>query len=578
MTMLRAHHGPRTAWQRLSQPLVLPLRHRRALRGHLPVPSGWQVPLLALMAFGLLCLRAWPRLADPQVWDEDGSQNLVGFLLHGWTSLGQTVNGYLITIPKLITAVSASVSLVWYPQVSTLLAWALTVAALVLLARAPLRLRGGAWLAVICALMPADPEVFGLPLYTFWWSAAVLMALTCWSERDTRWRLRACLIAICSVSSPVCLVTLPLFLARAAMFRHRPSEQRLAAVAMVSTAVQVVAMWPLPSAGLLSASAVVQILPVFMGSYVTGNLFTELNAFAATLVALLVAASLVRRRWRLELVFLAYLFVCLAMMSASRVDIAVLHQANSGPRYFFLPYIALGWLLLQVALMPRAKLLAPVAVGLLLLALLNVLPVLTRRHDHLDWVGSLQACRDFTTYEMPVHYDGRGGMAWTLAMPGSACRQALPELPGDPGERRAFRTIRFNADTIGADCYRAPPPSPVLADGWGGVDRDTLTGRSRLVPGDHVLGSMRTGSVDKGSLVLRMTRGARVLYRTGSRPLRQTIEILGSDGQFKPESLATDGWVLLEFSSGRLPDTFDVRFTDDGDASGEWSAVAMRSR
>jgi len=33
--------------------------------------------------------------------------------------------------------------------------------------------------------------------------------------------------------------------------------------------------------------------------------------------------------------------------------------------------------------------------------------------------------------------------------------------------------------------------------------------------------------------------------------------------------------MLLEFSSDRLPDTFEIEFIDNGDSWGEWSAISL---
>jgi hypothetical protein len=148
-------------------------------------------PLLLVIAMALVFLRSWPRIVKPEVWDEDGTQLLAGYLVHGWSDILQPVNGYLITISKLIFYGAASITLLRFPEVGTLLAWLTTAGILVVVARAPLALRGGVLLALAAALVPIDPEVFGLPLYSFWWSAVLLFALCCGTPDDPRWLWRA---------------------------------------------------------------------------------------------------------------------------------------------------------------------------------------------------------------------------------------------------------------------------------------------------------------------------------------------------------------------------------------------------
>lgn len=36
-------------------------------------------------------------------------------------------------------------------------------------------------------------------------------------------------------------------------------------------------------------------------------------------------------------------------------------------------------------------------------------------------------------------------------------------------------------------------------------------------------------------------------------------------------------WVALDFSQDQLPQSFTVKLSDDGDAWGEWSAIALKT-
>src|SRR5215475_5493181 len=137
----------------------------------------------------LLLVRAWPRLLNAQVWDEDGTHNLPGFFKNGLADLFEPLNGYLVLVPKLITISAASISFSQYPLISTLLAWGVTLAVCYIIATAPIQLRGGLLLAVACLLVPSDPEVFGLPLYTFWWVSILLFVVVFWNQQSTDWGL-----------------------------------------------------------------------------------------------------------------------------------------------------------------------------------------------------------------------------------------------------------------------------------------------------------------------------------------------------------------------------------------------------
>lgn len=503
------------------------------------------------------------------------------FLVHGWAEIVRPVNGYLITISKLLSYTAASLSLVWYPAIGTFLAWLVAAGVLMLLARGRLALRGGVLLAIACALVPADPEVFGLPLYAFWWTAVILFALCCWTSDDNTWRARAFLIVLSSLSSPVCLATLPLFLARAAMFRQLRAERILAAVALGAALLQLFVMWPIPKGGALTIDVAARSLPVFVGSYAVPN-FTEASGWLAAcgIVLLCVAALLAtpqQRRW--TLLFLGYLFAVSVMLSVTRVNIDAIHPALAGQRYFFLPYVVLGWIVVHI-LASVAKPALAVCAGLVLaLSVANAVPVLWRHDDRLHWRAAMESCRQFAVFDMPVHYDGHAGRAWTVPMDGSVCAQALGAGVPLSKPSQPYRVIRFTPDSIGFACYRPPMAAVIVQDSWRGGDYDKAVAGTLSVPEDAtIVGSIRTSDADTGELVVRLERGSRLWYRTGPNVTHQTIEILGHESRFTSHPVASEGWTLLEFSNRLLPDTFEVRFRDAGSGWGEWSAIAMRSR
>ena len=94
------------------------------------------------------------------------------------------------------------------------------------------------------------------------------------------------------------------------------------------------------------------------------------------------------------------------------------------------------------------------------------------------------------------------------------------------------------------------------------------------IPGLTVFGSYLTSDSDKGSIVLRLNRGDRLLYRSGPTGGRQLAQVKGDYELINILPVALE-WMLLEFSSDRLPDTFEIEFIDNGDSWGEWSAISL---
>jgi hypothetical protein len=94
-------------------------------------------------------------------------------------------------------------------------------------------------------------------------------------------------------------------------------------------------------------------------------------------------------------------------------------------------------------------------------------------------------------------------------------------------------------------------------------------------PGMSVVGSFINSDSDVGSIVLQMQRGDRLFYRSGPTEGRQVVEVTNNTNLSTVLPVATE-WVELEFSSDLLPDSFEVKFSDNGDGWGEWSAIGLK--
>ena len=87
-----------------------------------------------------------------------------------------------------------------------------------------------------------------------------------------------------------------------------------------------------------------------------------------------------------------------------------------------------GWFLIQIAAMAATKPMRYIAAAMLLTALANALPVLSRGHVDLLWSEHVAACArtpDSGPYRIPVEFDGKGGPAFSVFLTGNQCRQAI---------------------------------------------------------------------------------------------------------------------------------------------------------
>jgi hypothetical protein len=382
--------------------------------------------LLFLLFFWLLYLRRSAQLLHPQVWDEDGTQVIPGLLVHGWKSLFYPVNGYLIFVPKVISAVSLSISGLYYPMVSTILAWIFVAGVCVAISVCPIALRGGPLLGVFTLLIPSDPEVFGIPLYTFWWASLLLFLVALWNPRSTGIKWRFTFIILGGLSSPIIFLVTPFLVLRAILFRQKHGEMAMLVAALLCCSAQAVAMLhsvaPL-TAGLLNAHNLKQVLPKLIGGYLVGNFVrtTDHLVWIATSVFLAFVLLLIpffrRRPWYL---YLIALWCGTVYFIASRVDLSILHLRVSGPRYFFLPFVLLAWFLVSVLSEGEHFGIRAFAAVLLFASILNMLPVRSRPQRDFHWSEQLADCGRADPFPMEISFDGL--RPWFVQVNRSECR------------------------------------------------------------------------------------------------------------------------------------------------------------
>lgn len=377
------------------------------------------------LGIGLMLLRAWPRLLYPEVWIEDGSVNIYGFVNEGVVNFFGQVGGYLVLVPKLITFLSLSISFFYYPWVSTLLAWAFCIFVFVVIARAPTYLKGGLLLAIACFLIPSDIECFGLPMYSFWWTAPLLYVLVFWKEGESL-SFRLVLLTLSSLSSPICLITLPLFWLRAYFFKKTRSEIIIALLATLYVAIQVAYILNYSQASLFNPGKTFLIIPKFLGAYAIGNIMPQFNWVFGIGIAGFLMWAIIQKRSITQYTLL-YLLIATIGTSVFRVDINILNHIDSGVRYFFLPFILLSWLLIQIALDSSIKWIRVIAVSLLAVSVINMVPVMTRTHARVHWTDQIFRCLtvEQSRYDFPILHDGSETALFYIPFTGDQCRALL---------------------------------------------------------------------------------------------------------------------------------------------------------
>ena len=526
---------------------------------------GFFICLIAV----LLASRRWAQWVRPQVWDEDGA-NLSNFIAHGWVGLFEPVNGYLIIVPKLISFAALQVSFLHYAAVSTVLAWFFIGCVAIAIWRSPTQLKSRLICAVVVFCVPCDPEVFGLPLYTFWWASLLLFLTVFWAEDDTRLTWRIVFLLLGGLSSPVIVLIGPLMAWR--WFRSRlRRDGLLLALVLIIVLIQLRFMLQVPSGGIMAIpSAVRHAVPIFFGGLVLGNW----NWYSSVLwpAGLICVAVIIRSVWlgrNFTIASLLFLLAGTIAMSAVRVDVAAIHPTLAGPRYFFFPFILISWLLVQTLTLRGHRLLQWSAAGLLTASLVNAAPAWSRTHDDLAWSGHAAACTGFSEYVIPIQFDGHAALAWELSLTGAQCHALL---------KRSWIASDLPKPYLAALPFFITDAHQAANRYAGTVMQDNLHGTDfykSSFDGVTVLGSYVISDADQGQIKLKLRRGDRILFRTGPDSGGLSLAIDGRESSFAQSlPLATD-WKELVFSNLDLPAEFAATVTDHGSLHGQWFAVGI---
>jgi hypothetical protein len=519
---------------------------------------------LAVVLFGvflaLLASRRWDQFASPQVWDEE-SWVIQGLIERGWREIFQPINGYLLIVPKLLLGAALAVSVYEFPTVAMSFTWVLTALIGVAVVFSPTHLKGRVLCALAIFAVPSDPEVFGIALYTFWWTAVLLFLLAVWDERAPALPLRSVYLLAGGLSSPVIVALLPVFYFRAYRYRAHAAEKWLAAGATVVAAVQfyftrTVAAGEIPPLG----SIAYHVIPKFLGSFLVGNL-DENHTLAWTagvglLTLVIRGAWWDRRNATAAIIF--FLLVAAVGLSVVRMDPAAPHPRWAGPRYFFFPYLMTFWALIQCLYLPQRKVAAGLAGAMLGLAVVNAVPAWARGvpQDDLRWTDHVRSAPFFAEYAVPIQFDGSRFRPWPPLRESRAVWEKVLGAPRLlPAAGQAARpTFAYRVLDAADQGPGVTPPGAVAAP----------TQMITIAP---------ARAAGKRELRLRLKRGDRVYYKSGSPDAAAQMQVTRSEGVFIGELPLTAGWVTLEFSNSKLPPAFTLVVTDGGHGVGEWAWV-----
>jgi len=531
----------------------------------------------------LLFLRRPMEFLHPYVWNEDGTWNIQHYLNFGFQSIFHQVQGYLIIPSKLITIISLKLSFLFYPEISMLLSVLFSIFCLSMVAFAPTELKYKVFSAFAILLIPSDPEVFVLPLYSFWWGTLLLFLSLLWNQEGRSQYLRIFFTFLGSFSSPVVIICAPLFVFRAYLYRNYFERINLS-IAFAGSLIQgylVYSSVRSESNGLMDLVIDIPIiLSKFVGKYFIRSIATEPGLILAFIVLVFLTYVSIKKRKELSYGFLTliYLLVASWFLSAQRVPAEIIDPYYGGPRYFFFPYIVFSWILIWLSYTYAGNvLIRNILIGLILVALLNSASKFTKLSESPVWRTQIDYCLSQMQFDLPINFSGVRQNVWHLPIGRKQCgyliQQSILDSAFFPMKNSTqFEECSFSiANQESSKMYLLEPKEGSWR--FGHLPVQGNEGRS-----DFMLNSWVNADSHVGTHKLEFISTAEaslIAYMTGPVPNNQKISIRES----------ASGKVILETSLPKadslsyfeittvVGQRYEVKLSDNGKAWGEWSAI-----
>ncbi len=525
---------------------------------------------MALATVAVLASRRTSTLTTPYLWAEDGLDIVPQFVLRGWPSLFDPISGYMAFIPRLMSYISLSVAPQAYPLTSTLLSWLFMAGVLAFIALAPTRLRARPWVVLACLFVPTDPEVFGTSLYSFWWAGLLLMVLALWEDTPRLFKTRLALAVLCGLSTPLTVMIAPLMALRAVYLRARHDVALAAAVAVCAglQVREILAVHTETMASAISPRTLAQIFDKFFGRYIwgmdTANASQEfwLAVLGLGLAGLVVyALATLKDRW---LAFcLLYLLGGSIALSVMRVSVEIMGPTGGGPRYFFYPYVLLGWILIQALASRRGTLRALFAAPLAFALANAALSGWNRAADTFSFQRQMQSCMHFEEYGMPIHRSGSRFDIFRGTYPRRVCAYIAARMePMDENRLRPFSWLHAGYATGARHALR--------------IVSHTLSGTAAgTPPAGYAMRGTYGGPSPVGEVILDVRRGEMILYASGAGSKPARYDLRTATHHFTGPLPLCPETCTLAFGSDLLPETFTVRLSGDSGAPDDWFAVGL---
>ena len=390
-------------------------RDRRLGRGTL---------IVLAVGFGLIVwfLRRPDQLLHPYVWVEE-FQILNQYQMQGFFHAALApVEGYFVWPTTFTVSFAAAANFLHLPLIDywASTAWFVATICLILIPSSVIRLRWRVGLVVLLVLVPTNPEVFGIAEYAFWWTTLWPLISIMWSRNLWGLRIPALVLGGMSSLAGAAMVVPYAFLAFRTRERRYLVGTVLLVVMLVAQAISYFTSDRSARTPLHPRSVALQELRNFSDYAFTWLKPTDSDflalAGACLLLAVIgfVAYAVVRERTPYTDVLIALTLGLLVVGVLSSIPAPLMADPLlAGPRYYFLPYIVLGWVLFLLATTVKLQWVRVTAIVVILMSLLTLNQNFSRHDDLVSWSSQLHRCQNTTrSFSVPVQFDGHRADLW----------------------------------------------------------------------------------------------------------------------------------------------------------------------
>ncbi|HTZ21199.1 MAG TPA: hypothetical protein VMC06_09980, partial [Opitutaceae bacterium] len=389
-----------------------------------PVQIALGVVLLAIALF----LRKPDALLNPQFWAEDGSEFFLKNDQHGLGAWLLPYAGYLHLVPRLVVWAAGFADPRWLPALYSGASFLIWIAVIARCWAPRLELPHKVWLPVAFLFAAHTTEVVFV-LTNVIWITAFLLLQQVFMRPPARWwgrMMELALVGIAALTGPFVIILWPLF---AWSFWRRRTAYSAMVFTVVSIAglIQLGCIWYSPTEVNHLAETLATPIEGFaritqwtLALYLGGASFALALSNGVLIgigIAVLLLWLAVTRRPPVEpAVWWAISYALVAMLAASFYRGSPSGIIGMGDRYYFIPRVLVGWLLIWLAVgdSRRSRVVRFVAVLAICINLPGYrLPPATDYH----WAQNCAPLRDGQPARIPILPDG-----WILQYPGRPMR------------------------------------------------------------------------------------------------------------------------------------------------------------